>query len=171
MSGWGHSRPGRARSRPGHVRCSAESESKFRGLAAPLRPCRVDDAAVGVIQAPKPEPRIMRCELSDYEWTAIKPMLPNKPRGVRRVNDRRALNGIFWVLRSGAPWRDLPETYDPRTTEVGVTGLNYLVRSQIDFSSRDRCSTVYRALHLPSVAGHRTSTSAVARPVPPTIAE
>jgi len=42
----------------------------------------------------------MRYELSDYEWTAIKPMLPNKPRGVRRVNDRRVLNGIFWVLRS-----------------------------------------------------------------------
>ena len=55
----------------------------------------------------------MRYELSDYEWTAIKPMLPNKPRGVRRVNDRRVLNGIFWVLRSGAPWRDLPETYFP----------------------------------------------------------
>ena len=58
----------------------------------------------------------MRYELSDFEWTAIKPMLPNKPRGVRRVNDRRVLNGIFWVLRSGAPWRDLPETYGPRTT-------------------------------------------------------
>ena len=53
----------------------------------------------------------MRYELSDYEWTAIKPMLPNKPRGVRRVNDRRVLNGIFWVLRSGAPWRDLPKVY------------------------------------------------------------
>jgi len=58
----------------------------------------------------------MRYELSDYEWTAIKPMLPNKPRGVRRVNDRRVLNGIFWVLRSGAPWRDLPENYGARTT-------------------------------------------------------
>lgn len=42
-------------------------------------------------------------ELADYEWVAIKPMLPNKPRGVPRVNDRRVLNGIFWVLRSGAP--------------------------------------------------------------------
>ncbi len=57
----------------------------------------------------------MRYELSDYEWTAIKPMLPNKPRGVRRVNDRRVLNGIFWVLRSAA-WRDPPENYGPRTT-------------------------------------------------------
>ena len=37
-------------------------------------------------------------------------------RGVPRVDDRRVLNGIFWVLRSGAPWRDLPERYGPRTT-------------------------------------------------------
>ena len=58
----------------------------------------------------------MRYELSDDEWTAIKPMLPNKPRGVQRVNDRRVLNGIFWVLHSGALRRDLPETYGPRTT-------------------------------------------------------
>jgi transposase len=39
----------------------------------------------------------MRYELTDYEWVAIKPFLPNKPRGVPRVNDRRVLNGIFWV--------------------------------------------------------------------------
>ena len=43
-------------------------------------------------------------------------MLPNKPRGVPRVNDRRVLNGIFWVLRSGAPWRDLPQEFGPYTT-------------------------------------------------------
>jgi transposase len=43
-------------------------------------------------------------------------MLPNKPRGVQRVNDRLVFNGIFWVLGSGAPWRDLPETYGPYTT-------------------------------------------------------
>lgn len=43
-------------------------------------------------------------------------MLPNKPRGVPRVSDRRVLNGIFRVLRSGAPWRDLPQAFDPHTT-------------------------------------------------------
>jgi transposase len=32
------------------------------------------------------------------------------------VDDRRILNGIFWVLRSGAPWRDLPDSYGPATT-------------------------------------------------------
>src|SRR5437763_2950268 len=58
----------------------------------------------------------MRYELTDNEWSAIKSMLPNKPRGVPRVNDRRVLNGIFWVLRSGAPWRDLPADFGPYTT-------------------------------------------------------
>jgi transposase len=48
-----------------------------------------------VIQAAKREPTDLRYELSDYEWIAITPMLPNKRRGVRRVNDRRVLNGIF----------------------------------------------------------------------------
>jgi transposase len=58
----------------------------------------------------------MRYELSDDEWAAVKPMLPNKPRGVPRVNVRRVLNGIFWVLRSGAPWPDLPVNFGPYTT-------------------------------------------------------
>ena len=49
-------------------------------------------------------------ELTDFEWGVIAPLLPNKPRGVPRVDDRRVLNGIFWVLRTGAPWRALPIT-------------------------------------------------------------
>jgi len=57
-----------------------------------------------------------RYDLTDFEWRVIEPQLPNKARGVPRVDDRRVLNGIFWVLRSGAPWRDLPERYGPRTT-------------------------------------------------------
>ena len=48
--------------------------------------------------------------------SAIRPFLSNKPRGVPRVNDRRVLNGIFWILRSGAPRRDLPEGFGPYTT-------------------------------------------------------
>ena len=57
-----------------------------------------------------------RYDLTDFEWSVIEPLLPNKPRGVPRVDDRRVLNGIMWVLRSGAPWRDLPERYGPYTT-------------------------------------------------------
>ena len=55
-------------------------------------------------------------ELTDFEWDVIAPLLPNKPRGVPRVDDRRVLNGIFWVLRTGAPWRALAKEYGPPTT-------------------------------------------------------
>ncbi len=54
--------------------------------------------------------------LTDFEWSVIQPLLPNKPRGVPRVDDRRVLNGIFWVLRTGAPWRALPKDFGPYTT-------------------------------------------------------
>lgn len=57
-----------------------------------------------------------RYDLTALEWHVIESLVPNKPRGVPRVDDRRVLSGIFWVLRSGAPWRDLPQRYGPRTT-------------------------------------------------------
>lgn len=57
-----------------------------------------------------------RYDLSKFEWRVIAPLLPRKPRGVARVDDRRVLNGIFWVLRSGSPRRDLPGRYAPYTT-------------------------------------------------------
>ena len=40
----------------------------------------------------------MRYELTDFEWAAIRSFLPNKLRGIPRVNDRRVLNGIFLGL-------------------------------------------------------------------------
>lgn len=57
-----------------------------------------------------------RYELSDAEWAIIDPLLPRKSRGVARVDDRRVLNGIFWRLRTGSPWADIPERYGPPTT-------------------------------------------------------
>lgn len=57
-----------------------------------------------------------RYEITDFEWSVIQPLLPNKPRGVPRVDDRKVLNGIFWRLRTGAPWADTPERYGPYTT-------------------------------------------------------
>jgi transposase len=62
------------------------------------------------------EEPMMPYDLTDFEWSVIQPLLPNKPRGVPRVDGRRVLNGIFWVLRTGAPWRALPESYGPYTT-------------------------------------------------------
>ena len=57
-----------------------------------------------------------RYDLSEAEWRLVEPLLPNKPRGVARVDDRRVINGIFYVLRTGSPWRDLPERFGPWQT-------------------------------------------------------
>ena len=56
-----------------------------------------------------------RFELSDERWARVAPHLPpQKPRTGRPNEDhRRIVNGILWVLRTGAPWRDLPERYGP----------------------------------------------------------
>ena len=52
-----------------------------------------------------------RYELTDFEWSIIVPLLPNKPRGVPRAEHRKVLNGIYWRLRTGSPWADIPERY------------------------------------------------------------
>lgn len=56
--------------------------------------------------------RRRRYELSDEQFERIEPMLPSvEGRGRPFKNHRQVVNGIFWVLRSGAPWRDLPARY------------------------------------------------------------
>ena len=57
-----------------------------------------------------------RHDLTDAEWAIISPLPPDKPRGDQRVDDRRVISGIFHILRTGTPWRDLPERYRPYTT-------------------------------------------------------
>lgn len=64
------------------------------------------------------ETLMARFDLTDFEWSVIQPLLPTKVRGVKRVDDRRVLNGIFWRLRTGAPWADIPCRYGPPTTCV-----------------------------------------------------
>jgi transposase len=49
-------------------------------------------------------------------YPAERHIASRQPRGVPRVDDRRVLNGIFWVLRTGAPWRVLPKKFGPSTT-------------------------------------------------------
>ena len=58
--------------------------------------------------------------LTDEQWLKIEPLLPKrqgKPkRGRPRVDDRMVIEGILWVLRTGARWRDLPERYPSPST-------------------------------------------------------
>ena len=57
----------------------------------------------------------MRFDLSDEEWALLEPLLPESRRSAR-VDDRKIVNAIFYVLRTGMPWRDLPARYGPYTT-------------------------------------------------------
>lgn len=57
-----------------------------------------------------------RYDLSEVEWRIVEPLLPPVGKGARREDDRRIVNGIFYVLRTGSPWRDLPDRYGPYTT-------------------------------------------------------
>ncbi len=56
-----------------------------------------------------------RFDLTDRRWERLEPLLPPErpPAGRPNHDHRRILNGILWVLRTGAPWRDLPERYGP----------------------------------------------------------
>ena len=57
-------------------------------------------------------------DLTDQQWQLLHPLLPpQKPTTGRPARDHRTIiNGILWVLRTGAPWRDLPERYGPWRT-------------------------------------------------------
>jgi len=60
-------------------------------------------------------------ELTDEQWAVVRPILPEPPRradgrGRPWREPREVLNGILWILRTGARWQDLPERYPPYQT-------------------------------------------------------
>lgn len=56
-----------------------------------------------------------RGNLTQAQWERLSAVLPpTTPKGRKRL--RRSINGLLWVLRTGAPWRDLPKRYGPWTT-------------------------------------------------------
>ncbi len=58
--------------------------------------------------------------LTDAQWEKIAPLLPKPPKrrkaGRPPIENRRVLEGILWILRSGARWQDLPEKYPHPST-------------------------------------------------------
>jgi transposase len=55
---------------------------------------------------------LSRGDLTDAEWRILNPLLPDRgERGPAVPEKRRTADGILWVLRTGAPWRDMPERY------------------------------------------------------------
>jgi transposase len=56
---------------------------------------------------------VKRYELSDGQWERVRDLLPGKAGDPGRTgrDNRQFVNGVLWVLRSGARWHDLPERY------------------------------------------------------------
>ena len=55
-------------------------------------------------------------DLTDEQWAIVQPLIPKPPvradrRGRPRIDDRQILNGILWIMRTGAQWKDMPERY------------------------------------------------------------
>lgn len=57
-----------------------------------------------------------RHEISDEQWKLVQPLLPRAATGRTARDPRQMLNAIFWLLHTGAPWRDLPERFGPWQT-------------------------------------------------------
>ena len=60
---------------------------------------------------------MLRHRLTDEQWNLISDIFPEPKRTGRPPRDRRqVVNGILWILRTGSPWRDLPEAFGPWAT-------------------------------------------------------
>ena len=59
-----------------------------------------------------------RHEVTDEQWGLIQAILPKRAAKTGRPpsDPRLMLNGILWILRTGSPWRDLPERFGPWQT-------------------------------------------------------
>ena len=55
-------------------------------------------------------------DLTNEQWAVVGPLIPQPPKradgkGRPRIDDRRIMNGILWIMRTGAQWADLPDRY------------------------------------------------------------
>jgi transposase len=100
--------------------------------------------------------------LSDTQFARLRPLLPNKPRGVPRVDNRRVISGIIHVIRHGLMWRDAPARYGPHKTlynrfvrwsEIGVFDRIF---ETLAAESRSTRTVMIDATHLKA---HRTAAS------------
>ena len=58
---------------------------------------------------------MVREVITDEIWRKLEPLLP-APKGRHGKNDRMFLEAVCWIIRTGAPWRDLPVELGPWTT-------------------------------------------------------
>ncbi len=100
--------------------------------------------------------------LTDKQFARLQPLLPNKPRGVPRVDDRRVISGIIHVIRSGLMWRDAPDVYGPHKTlynrfvRWSKAGVFNRIFAELAAESQATGTIMIDATHLKA---HRTAAS------------
>ena len=119
-----------------------------------------------------------RHELTDDQWDRLEPLLPPQcpATGRPNKNHRTILNGILWILRTGAPWRDLPERYGPwqtvysrfrRWQEAGIWD-RILRELQIEAAHDDQIDGSITMIDSSSVRAHQHAAGARKRGTQPT---
>ena len=107
--------------------------------------------------------------LTGEEFRKIRPLLPNKPRGMPRVNHRRALSGIFFFLQRGYRWSDVPPAHGPakmphdRHKRWSKAGVFTRLFESLAQDGADRSVLMIDASH---VRTHRIAANAVKRTPP-----
>ena len=99
-------------------------------------------------------------------------MLPNKPRGVPRVDDRRVISGIIHVIRNGLMWRDAPDRYGPHKTlynrfvRWSAVGVFNRIFEELATMSTATSTVMIDATHLKA---HRTAASLLKKGLYPAV--
>ena len=112
--------------------------------------------------------------LSEAQFARLAPLLPTDTRGVPRVDDRRVISGIIFVIRNGLRWRDVPPSYGPHKTiynrfirwsERGVFGRIFV---ELAKGGGETAELMIDATHLKA---HRTAASLLKRGLFPGISD
>lgn len=110
--------------------------------------------------------------LTDEQFNRLQPFLPNKPRGVPRVDDRRVISGIIHVIRNGLMWRDAPERYGPHKTlynrfvRWSALGVFNRIFEELAATSAGTDTVMIDATHLKA---HRTAASLLKKGLYPAV--
>lgn len=98
---------------------------------------------------------MVRYDLSETEWRLIQPLLPNKPRGIARVDHRLVLSGIVFVISNGLRWREEPTAYAPTPSWPPITIPTTMNHWTNDPEPRPKAYQNGRPLHVGKIVESR----------------
>ena len=115
-----------------------------------------------------------RYKLTDAQWNKIAGIFPKRKKmGRPPVDDRKIVNGILWILKTGSPWRELKENYGPWQTvydrfyKWNRAGLwNRILRKlQSDLQSKGKIDWKMFSVDGSNVRAHKSAAGAKKKPV------